>query len=80
MIRTSDDISRDNFNRKQREMFQQTIDNVNSVLKRNTPKPKPNKVWKTIKWSFLLFSILFGITILLGMIWLIKTLIVSLFI
>ena len=82
MIRTADDIARDSFNRKQKEMFQRTISNLHEVLKENTknqPKPKKNKVWMTIKWSFVLFSCMFAIAFLLGMIWLIKTLIVSLF-
>lgn len=75
-IRTADDIFRDKEEREREEFKEKVVTDLNKifkgVLKKTKPKDKMVKKFKLLKWGLVLFSFLFLLTIILGLIWLIK--------
>lgn len=73
MIRYADDVSRDANERRRLEAKNRFIKEMNETF-----KPIIKKI-KIFKFLFKFFGILFLIILILGSIWILKTLIVSLF-
>ncbi len=77
--KTMDDIDREAREREEKELKEKVTKGLKEVMGNVFPKKKPKKRRVLLKWLGFIFLFLLMITLILGLVWVLRALIKSLF-